>query len=56
MTSMALPTRLAAFADGRLAPAMREAFARDGFPEDFVPASACEQLIAHAKPRVLGRK
>jgi phytanoyl-CoA hydroxylase len=43
------PPRFAASADGRLSPAMRAAYARDGIliVEDFVPAAACERLIAH---------
>ena len=54
MTTMAQPSRFAASADGRLSQAMGEAYARDGFLilEDFVPAAACERLIAHTKKMV----
>src|SRR5690242_17038237 len=42
------PIRFTAPADGRLLPAMREAYARDGFLilEDFVAPEACAALIA----------
>src|SRR5438477_7092935 len=45
------PPRFAAPADGRLTPAMKDAYAHDGFLilEDFVTADACERLIAHTQ-------
>ncbi len=51
MDAMTLPSRFAVPAGGRLTAAMREAYGRDGFLilEDFVDASACERLTAHAK-------
>jgi phytanoyl-CoA hydroxylase len=54
MTSIAVPPRFAASSDGHLASAMRESYARDGFLilEDFVPAGACERLIAHTNRMV----
>jgi len=50
MTATTTPPRFAAPAGGSLTPAMKDAYARDGFLilEDFVAAAACERLIAHA--------
>jgi len=54
MTAMTNPPRFAAPADGHLSPAMKGAYARDGFLilEDFVAAAACERLIAHTREMV----
>jgi phytanoyl-CoA hydroxylase len=48
------PLRFASSIDGHLSPAMRSAFADDGFLilEDFVAPGACERLMAHTRRMV----
>jgi phytanoyl-CoA hydroxylase len=48
---MTIPQRFTAPSDGHLTPAMKDAYAGDGFLilEDFVTAADCERLIAHTK-------
>ncbi len=56
MNAIPSPARFAAPADGHLAPAMRQAYGRDGFLilEDFVAAAGCERLMAHARAMAEG--
>ena len=50
------PTRFAAPPGGRVSPAMRAAYERDGYLllEDFVAADSCERLIEQANRLVDG--